>query len=254
MLICIDIGNTNIVIGCYDGETQIFQSRISTNTALTSDEYAVSLHGILNLHSVAVNAFDGAVVSSVVPALTRAMANAIETVTGIRPLSIDKLTKTGLHIVLDNPDELGGDLIAAAVAAKSRYPLPCIVLDLGTATTMMVLAANGDYLGGAIVPGLKVSLDALVSRTSMLVGISLDAPKQVIGANTVDSMKSGVIFGYASLIDGMCARIADQLGAKPTVVATGGLSNAVIPHCNTAIVFDDNLLMDGLRLLYEMNT
>lgn len=253
MIFCVDIGNTNIVLGCYRGDELVFQSRVSTDRSLMSDQYAVEFYNILGLHRIDRSAITGAAVSSVVPALTEAVAQAVQTSVGIRPMVLDAHTKTGLDIKLDVPGELGSDLAATAVAAKSRYPLPCVVVDMGTATTITVLDKGGAFLGGAIVPGLRVSLESLVSRTSMLVGISLDAPPAVIGTNTVDSMKSGSVIGAAAMLDGMVARIAAQLGQDPFVVATGGLAATVMPHCTTAITLDDNLLMDGIRLIYEMN-
>lgn len=253
MTFCVDIGNTNIVLGCYRGDKLVFQSRISTDRSQMSDQYAVEIHSILELHGIDHAGIHGAVVSSVVPALTESVASAIETAVGIRPMVLDADTDTGLVVKLDVPSELGSDLAATAVAAKSRYPLPCVIIDMGTATTITVLDKEGAFLGGAIVPGMRVSLESLVSRTSMLVGISFDAPPQVIGTNTVDSMKSGSVIGSAAMLDGMLARIENQLGQKPFVVATGGLAPVVMPFCDTPITLDDDLLMDGIRLIYEMN-
>lgn len=253
MILCLDIGNTNIVIGCFSGNEQIFQSRISTDVSLTGDQYAVELQGILRLHNSNPADFNGAIVSSVVPALTDALVTATQKVVGIVPMTIGKNTDTGLTVKIDNPSELGADFKSTAVAAKEKYPLPCIVIDMGTATTFTVLSAAGEFIGAAIAPGLRVSVESLVSRTSMLVGISLEAPQKVIGANTPDSMKSGSVFGAASMVDGMCRRMADELGQEPSVIATGGIAGIVAPHCTTDIILDENLLMDGMRLIYEMN-
>jgi type III pantothenate kinase len=253
MIICIDVGNTNIVIGGYEGERSVFQSRIATDLSLTGDQYAVALDGALRLNSAAARAFTGGVVSSVVPALTELLAAAAKRVTGVAPMIVGPGTHTGLELRIDNPGELGGDLKAAAVAAKSKYPLPCIIIDMGTATTFTALAADGAFLGGAIVPGLKVSVESLVSRTSMLVGIPLSAPQTAIGSNTVDCMKSGAVLGAAAMVDGMCARIAAELGQKPCIVATGGLAHIVVPRCEAEISLDENLVMDGLRTIYEIN-
>lgn len=253
MFFCVDIGNTNIVLGCYRGEQLVFQSRVSTDRLQMSDEYAVEFHSILVLYNINKADITGAAVSSVVPALTEPVAQAVQTAVGIQPMILDAQTKTDLTVKLDTPSELGSDLAAAAVAAKTRYPLPCVIIDMGTATTLTVLDKGGAFLGGAIVPGVRVSLESLVSRTSMLVGISLDAPANVIGANTVDCMKSGSVIGSAAMLDGMLDRIGQQLGEQPTVVATGGFAPTVIPHCRWDIAFDDDLLMDGIRLIYEMN-
>lgn len=253
MVFCMDIGNTNIVLGCYRGDQLVFQSRVATDRSLMSDQYAVEIHSILSLHGIDTAEVRGAAVSSVVPALTESVAQAVETAVGVRPMVLDAQTKTGLDIRLDTPAELGSDLAATAVAAKQRYALPCVIIDMGTASTITVLDKSGAFLGGAIVPGVRLSLESLVSRSAMLVGISLDAPPCVIGANTVDCMKSGSVFGSAAMLDGMLTRIEARLGQKPSVVATGGFASVIVPHCVWDITLDDNLLMDGIRLIYEMN-
>ena len=253
MILCLDVGNTNIVVGCYEGQKQLFQSRLFTNTSLTSDQYAVQLEGILRLNGADISAFDGAAISSVVPPLTTALSAAIEQVIGVVPMAIVSDTKTGLDVKLDKPDELASDLKATAVAALVKYQLPCVIIDMGTATTMTVLDKDGSFLGGAIIPGLRVSLESLVSRTSLLVGIALDSPNHTIGRNTIDSMKSGTVIASAAMLDGMCSRMAQELGQTPSVVATGGLAKTVVPHCKTDIILDENLLMDGILLIYGMN-
>ncbi len=254
MILCIDIGNTNIVLGCYDGGSLVMSSRISTDKNRMSDQYAVELRDILKLYGIDPARISGAIVSSVVPALTESMAAAVRHATSARPLILSRaLYEKELDIRLDNPLEIGADLVAAAVAAKHKYPLPCIVIDMGTATKITALSADGAFLGGAILPGVRTSTDALVSRTSTLPDISLEAPEKALSTNTADCMKSGVVFGAASMLDGMCARMARELGAQPTVVATGGLAARVTPYCETPIINDDMLLLDGLRYIYELN-
>ncbi len=253
MIFCIDIGNSNIVMACYNDCTPVFQSRISTNRSLTADEYAVLLHGVLQLHDITERDIDGAAISSVVPSLTETMRAAIKKVTDVDAMIVGPDSKTGLEILIDSPKELGGDLVATAVAAKNRYPLPCVVIDMGTATTFTVLGRNGAMLGGAITPGLRVAVESLVSRTSMLVGIAFDAPEKVISTNTIDCLKSGAVYGTAASIDGMCSRIEKELGEKPTIVATGGLASTIIPHCEASILLDENLLMDGILQIYQTN-
>lgn len=254
MIFCIDIGNTNIVLGCYDGDKLPLFSRISTDRSRMSDQYAVEIKDILTLYSITPADIDGAIVSSVVPSLTVPVAAAVKRAVGVEPLILKRSLYRDLDIKLDNPKEIGADLVAAAVAAKEKYPLPCIIIDMGTATTITALDKNGAFLGGAILPGVRVATDALISRTSTLVGISLEAPEAAIGRSTVDSMKSGAVFGTASMLDGMCERIAKELGGKATVVATGGLAAVIEPHCKTDIILDDMLLLEGLKLIYEKHT
>lgn len=253
MLLTIDVGNTNITLGVYEGKNLKMTGRIATEIKNTADQYAVELKNILALKGVDIADIDGAVIGSVVPAVGSALTGAIGTACGITPLVLGPGIKTGLNILIDNPAQLGADLAAGGVAAAAKYPMPCIVFDLGTATTVSVLDKNGAMLGGAIAAGLATTLHALTSRTASLPGISIEAPGKVIGSNTVDCMKSGLIFGAAAMMDGMCERIEEELGEKATVVATGGLSSVVAPFCRRAIICDDDLLLEGLRLIFERN-
>ena len=253
LLLCIDIGNTNIVLGGYRGEELLFISRIATDRLRTGDQYAVELRDILLLNGVDPEEFEGAMLSSVVPSLSMALSFAAERVLGVKPLQLIPGIKTGLNIRIDNPAETGPDLVAAAVAAKAKYPLPIIVIDMGTATTITVVNKKGDFIGGAIMPGLRVSLDALVGKTSLLTGIALSAPDKAIGTNTADCMRSGAVFGMAGMIDSLCERFKAELGEDATVVATGGLCPVIVPNCSTEITVDDHLLVEGLRLIYERN-
>ncbi|MEA4912144.1 MAG: type III pantothenate kinase [Oscillospiraceae bacterium] len=254
MIVCVDIGNTNTVIGCYDGDALVMASRIATDRNRMSDEYAVVFSDILGLYHIPASGITGGIVSSVVPALTEPVAEAVRHACGVQPKILCRaLYEDLLEIRLDNPLEIGADLVAAAVAAKHKYPLPCIVIDMGTATKITALSADGAFLGGAILPGLRISTDALVARTSTLTDISLEAPARVLSSNTADCMKSGAVYGAAAMLDGMCARMARELGAQPTVVATGGLAARVTPYCETEIIGDATLLLDGLRIIFEAN-
>lgn len=253
MIICVDIGNTNIVVGSFENKQLRFQCRLSTDLSRTSAQYAVELAGILRLHECDSAAVHGAVVGSVVPRLISPMAEALRMVTGADPLILSAQTLTGLRLALDNPAELGADLKATAVAALAKYPLPCIVIDMGTATTFSVLSADGVLLGGAIAPGLRVSLESLVSHASMLVDVALEPPQHAIGTDTADCIRSGAVLGTASMVDGLCARMSAELSTSPCIVATGGLAHIIAPFCHSNIILDENLLLEGLRMIYEMN-
>ncbi len=253
MILAIDIGNTNIVIGCIDQEKIYFVERVSTDREKTALEYATVFKLVLDLYSIEPGSIGGSIISSVVPPVNRAVCDAVQKVIGREPMLVGPGVKTGLNIVIDNPAQLGSDLVVNAVAALREYPAPLIIIDLGTATTMSAVDEKGNYLGGAIIPGVRVALDSLVSRTSQLSRISLDAPKKAIGRNTIECMKSGSILGNAAMLDGMIDRFNEELGADATVVATGGLSQFIIPHCKHKIIYDDGLLLKGLWYIYERN-
>lgn len=254
MILAIDIGNTNIVIGCIDKERIYFVERVSTDREKTALEYGVIFKLVMDLHQIESGSIEGGIVSSVVPPVNHAICEAVRKVIGITPMLVGPGVKTGLNIQIDNPAQLGSDLVVNAVAALKEYPAPLIVIDLGTATTMSAIDAKGNYLGGVIFPGVQVALDSLVSRTSQLSRISLDAPKKAIGRNTIESMKSGSILGNASMLDGMIDRFHEELQAEATVVATGGLSQFIIPYCRHEIIYDDGLLLKGLWYIYEKNS
>ncbi len=253
MLLAIDVGNTNITIGAYKDTELVFTARMSTDRNITSDQYAIGLNSILRLNDVKPSVFSGSIISSVVPPLTAPLQKAIERLTGVSPMVVGPGVKTGLNILIDNPAQLGADLAAVSVAARAFYPLPNVVCDLGTASTITVLDANGSMIGGAIYPGIRTSLNALVNNTSLLQLISFDAPKRVIGRDTVECMQSGVIFGAAALLDGMIMRIERELGQPVTAIATGGLSQSIITYCERKFEYNENLLLEGLRLIYERN-
>ena len=256
MILAVDIGNTNIVVGGYEGEKLRFSVRLSTDPARTSYEYAATLENVLGFYQVDLPAVEGAIVSSVVPPLSTALCQAVTLLCpGVEPMLVGAGMKTGLNIRIDNPRELGADLLAAAVGAMTKYPLPVIVVDLGTATKILVVDETKSFLGGSIMAGVMISLRALSSDTAQLPHISLDSPvRQVIGTNTIDCMKSGTVLGAASMLDGMIQRYREAMGEGATVVACGGLAPAIIPYCRTDIIRDDDLLLDGLLALYHKNT
>lgn len=252
MVLTIDIGNTNIVVGGADEKIK-FVSRIATDKNRTEFEYAIMLKGIISMYKSDSEFIEGAIISSVVPPLTSVMEKAVEMVCSKKPLIVGPGIKTGLNIKTDNPASLGSDLVVDAVAALAEYKPPIIIIDMGTATTMSVIDKNSHYIGGAIIPGMVISQNALSANTSQLPYISISAAERVIGRNTVESMKSGMIFGTASMLDGMIDRICDELGTKAAVIATGGLSGTVIPHCRRKIIYDKELLLKGLYILFKKN-
>ena len=254
MIIAIDIGNTNIVLGCLDPDTGelFFTSRLASDRVKTSDEYASLMRNMFILNQVERHNIEGSIISSVVPALTVTMKDAIRQLCGRESLVVGAGLKTGLNIVMDNPAQLGSDLVTDAVAA-AEYPKPLLIFDLGTATTLSVVDKRGSYIGGMIMPGISLSLEALSSRTSQLPHISLEGPKRLIGTNTVDCMKSGIVYGSAAMLDGMIARVTRELGEKPTVVATGGLAPHITKYCESEIICDNTLILKGLRILYNKN-
>lgn len=253
MILAIDIGNTNIVIGCFEGSSIKFMERLSTNHKATELEYAILFKNVLEIYSVTPSQLDGGIISSVVPSLTNVVKNAMGKLSKSRILVVGPGVKTGLSIMTDNPGQLGADLVVDAVACINEYPLPAVIFDMGTATTISVVDKSKNYLGTVIMPGVEISLGSLVGGTSQLPKISLDAPKRVIGTNTSDSMKSGIIFASASSIDGMIDRIENELGEKTTVIATGGLAGTIVPYCRHEIILDDELLLKGLSVIYNKN-
>lgn len=253
MILAIDMGNTNIVVGCIRDNNILFVERISTDLLKTELEYAVSFKTVFELYGIDSGEIHGAIISSVVPPLTVIIGSAVEKIIGKKPMVVGPGVKTGLNILMDNPKTVGADLIVDAVAGISEYGAPLIVIDMGTATTISVIDRDRNYIGGMIIPGLRVSMDSLVNRTSQLPRIGFEAPDKVIGTNTVDCMKSGIINGNASMLDGMIERIHSELGYKTKVVATGGLAKVVIPMCKHEIINDDSLLLKGLNIIYNKN-
>lgn len=254
MILAIDMGNTNTVIGGIDDNATYFIERITTDQGRTDTEYAVSIKNILEMHRIPISSIEGAILSSVVPPLNSTILNAVEKVTGFPALLVGSGMKTGINILMDNPKTVGSDQIVDAVAASHEHPLPLIVIDMGTATTLCAVDKKGNYTGGVILPGLNVSLNSLSSKAAQLPYISLEVPGRVIGKNTIDCMRSGIIYGNADMIDGILDRMAAELGEEPTVIATGGLSRFITPLCRHNIIVDDALLLKGLLILYRKNT
>ncbi len=254
MLLTVDMGNTNITLGAYRSKELLLVTRLATDRRKTADQYAVEILDILKLHGIQAYSFSCSIMSSVVPELTAEMASALRMITGKNAIILGPGTKTGLNILIDNPAQVGSDLVAGAVAAANLYPLPCLVVDLGTATKISLVDKNGDFCGCTIAAGVSISLEALASKTSQLPNIHLTAPARVVGKNTVDSMQSGTVFGTAAMIDGLCDRIEEEIKEKAaSIVATGGLAEGIIKSCKREIIFNRELILEGLRIIYEKN-
>ena len=253
MILAIDIGNTNSVVGCIDEEKIYFTERLSTVHTKTELEYAVDIKTVLDIYHIKRTDIEGCIISSVVPQITDIAKLAAEKILKKEVMVLGPGVKTGLNIVMDNPGQLGADLVADAVAGLASYPVPLVVIDMGTATTISVVNSKKQYVGGMIMPGVGISLDALTARASQLSGISIDAPRHIIGKNTIECMKSGVLYSNAAALDGIIDRIEEELGEKTTVIATGGLAKKIVPHCRKEIILDEELLLKGLMLIYRKN-
>ena len=253
MILTVDIGNSNINFGVFsDGEIKLV-ARIATDRAKTEFEYAAAIASALEIYSIEKNEIDGAIISSVVPPINNAIKKAISLLYGVNALLVGPGVKTGINIHCDNPASVGADIICACVAAHYIYGSPSMVVDMGTATKMMVMNDKGAFIGVSIIPGVMVSLDALARHTAQLPMVSLEAPKNVIGKNTQDCMKSGIVFGNASMIDGMIDRICEEYGSPLPVYATGGLSSLITPYCKHNITYDEFLVLKGLEIIYKKN-
>lgn len=254
MIAAIDIGNTNVVIGCLENGEIKFTARLRTDIKKSDCEYASLLMDMFSLHDISPECIEGSIITSVVPPMRAVMQSAMKRLTGKTPLMVGAGVKTGLNILTDNPAQVGSDLIVGAVAALNKYPLPLLIFDFGTATTAVALDEAGNYIGYMIIPGLRSSVDSLSSKTSQLPRISLEAPATLLGKNTVDAMRAGALFGNAAMVDGIIERAELEIfGRIPTVVATGGLARSVAAHCRHNIICDDDLLLHGLWLLYQKN-
>ena len=253
MILAVDVGNTNIVLGCIEDGEILNIVRIQTSATQTADEYAIKLKDILEIYGISPTGFEGAIMSSVVPPVFNSVKTGVIKVIRKQPMVVGPGLKTGLNIHMDVPSQVGSDRIVIAVAALAEYEAPMILMDLGTATTIEVVEPNNMYLGGIIFPGVRVSLDALTSRTAQLPGISLDKPKHVIGKNTVDCMRSGMMYGTAAMLDGLVERIEAELGHKSTLIATGGLAQFITPLCKREIILEKDLLLKGLNVIYKKN-
>ncbi len=253
MILTIDIGNTNIVVGGIDKDKTHFIERISTVRTKTELEYAIDIKLLLDINKIKADQIEGGIISSVVPQITNIVKIAAEKILKTEVMVLAAGVKTGLNIKIDNPAQLGADLVANAVAGIHNYPVPLIIIDMGTATTLSVVDEKKQYIGGMILPGPRISLDALTARASQLSGISLEAPKNIVGKNTIECMKSGIVYSNAAAMDGMIERIEEEIGCKATVVATGGLAKSIIPHCKREVILDEELMLKGLYIIYEKN-
>ena len=254
MILSIDIGNSNINIGAYCDGGLLFLTHIVSEAGKTEVEYAVLLHHILHLHRLSEQNLKGAVISSVVPQLSPVLKAAVQLTSPVPVMQIGPGVKTGLNIRIDNPAQLGADIVAAAVGAFEKYPLPVIIVDFGTATKISIVDRSRSFIGGSIMPGVRVSLDALSNRAAQLPHISLEPPAPVIGTNTIDCMKSGVLLGSASMIDGMIERYEEKAGPAASIVATGESVDAVAPFCRHKLLVDKTLRLDGLYAVWKKNT
>ena len=253
MILGIDIGNTNIVLGGFQGREILFEARMATDQLKTSDQYCAELKNMLALFEVTPEMIDGSIVSSVVPPVLNSVKTAIRKLTGKTCLVVGPGIRTGLNIRVENPAEVGSDLIVAAVAAIQEYGAPLLLVDMGTATTITAVDASGTFLGGCICPGVKISMEALTGRTAQLPGISLEEPQRAIGRNTRDCMRSGIMFGAAAMLDGLLDRMEAELGVPVKVIATGGIARFVIPLCRRKMIYDRSLMLKGLGLLWRRN-
>ena len=253
MILAIDIGNTNIVLGCIQDEKQLFSARIASDRNKTADQYALDIDGILALHGVEPKSIEGGILSSVVPYLQTVIPAAIRLLCGFDLMIVGPGIRTGLNIRMDNPASVGSDLIVAAVAARAKYPTPIAIVDMGTATTLSVIVNDNEYVGGMIIPGLWTSMNALSAHAAQLPYIDLNGPAKLVGTNTIDCMRSGAINGTAAMLDGLIDRLEAELKKPVTPIITGGLSELIAPSCLHPFRLEPDILIDGLQILYEKN-
>ena len=253
MILTIDVGNSNIVISSVDGEKIVFEGRIRTDATKTSDEYSMDIKALLDINGIDYKGIEGCIIASVVPQVLNSIQTAVKKLTGKQSLVVGPGLKTGLNIKIENPAQTGADLVVGCVAALREHKPPMIVVDMGTATTMVVLDETGALIGGCICPGVKISMEALTGKTALLPGLQLDQPKRAIGRNTIDCMRSGIMMGNACMLDGMVERMEAELGQKTTVIATGGIAKFITPLCKTPMIYDKDLIIKGLAALYHDN-
>ncbi|GMR02286.1 MAG: type III pantothenate kinase [Acidimicrobiia bacterium] len=253
MLLTIDVGNTQVALGMFDGEKLIGHWRVSTEPEATIDEMRWQMAGILGADGFAQSDIRGVAISSVVPAITTSLRRVAPHITSGDVVVVEPGTRTGVAIEIDNPREVGADRVVNAVAARERHGAPAIVVDFGTSTNFDVIGREGSYVGGAIAPGLEVSTEALVSGTAALRRVEFEEPRSVIGKGTVEAIQSGALYGHAGLVDGIVERIAKELGGDVKRVATGGLASTIVPHCRSVDTIDPYLTLEGLRIIYNLN-
>ncbi|RYG80173.1 type III pantothenate kinase [bacterium] len=253
MLLVIDVGNTNIVYGLFDGPNLVHQFRVESGRGRTADEYAVVLRQLLAMNGIEPGAVKAAILASVVPSLTEPMAALVQRAFGLEALVVGPGIRTGMAILYENPREVGADRIVNAVAAYERFKDGVVVVDFGTATTFDCVTPKGEYLGGVIAPGIQISADALFARAAKLPRVEIAKPPKVVGRNTLHSMQSGIVYGYVGLVDGIVERLREELGYPCAVIATGGLARLIAPLSRTIQDVDDVLTLTGLYLLYARN-
>lgn len=254
MILAIDIGNSNIVFGVHNGEKFLFSSYVKADPLRTETEHAVLLSNIMKINHIDAASIDGVAISSVVPNLTEVMRQAVSLITDAPIMAVGPGVKTGLNIKIDNPSALAADFCCTAVGAITKYPLPAIIIDMGTATKITVVNEKREYIGGAIASGIMLSLGALAKSTALLPAVGFSPNIKVIATETTDAMLSGSILGTASMVDGMVSRFEKEIGEVKTVVACGGLASVIVPHCSRKILLDKDLLLDGLIAIYQKNT
>lgn len=253
MILAVDIGNTNIVVGFLDKTNIVAQGRIGTDKRKTEMDFLINFRLMIQVYGINIKDIEGAILSSVVPEITHEVSQALELLLKKKPFIIGHGIKTGLNIKIDNQKTLGADRVCDAVCVIEEYKTPAIIIDMGTATTLSVIDKDNNHIGGMIIPGIKTSLDSLSSHASQLPFISLEAPKHLIGKNTVECMQSGMIYGTASMIDGLIDRIKEELGEDTSVISTGGLARLIIPYSKHEITYDPNILLKGLYYIYKKN-
>lgn len=253
MLLAIDAGNTNVKMGVFRGSDLLVQWRLTTDHNQSSDEYGAQVQKLFDRSSLDINEIDGVAIASVVPPVNPSLTRMVEVLFGLTPLFVDHSTDTGLEIHYDSPSELGADRIVDAVAAVARYGAPCIVVNFGTATTFNAISSRGEFLGGAISPGLFTCADALYERAAKLPRVEFERPARAIGKSTVQALQSGLYFGYSGLIDRVIEEILESMGGSPRIIATGGLANLLRYASQYIDEVDETLTLDGLRLVYERN-
>ena len=254
MILALNIGNTHILLGVWQQDQLLFRATLSAETSRSTDEYAIQLLSLFSLHGLRPDQLEGAILSSVVPSLTARLRQAVQQLCQLRVMTVGPGLKTGLQMHMDDPAQLGGELVCCAVAARALGPLPCVAVLMDTAISMVALDKNGVLCGGAILPGVRTGYDALCERTAQLTQIELRAPAcGVLGTNSVACMQAGAVFGTASMLDGMLERFSLALNGEAACVATGAFAPVALPHCRHAVRYEEHLVLDGLRLLYEKN-
>ena len=253
MLLVFDVGNTNIKLGLFEGEELVMIARTSTVESKTGDELALEIKGIFEVYGFDVNKVEGTIISSVVPQVLTNLKRAVKLLFRMEPLVVGPGLKTGINLKIDNPASAGADLVTGCVGAAELYKLPCIAISMGTATAIFVIDENKSMIGGAIVPGVGTSLNALIKEGALLPSVGITAPEKVVGKNTDECMRSGIVIGTAAMIDGMIDRMEEETSFKCSLVATGGLASEIIPSCKHKIELRDDLMLQGLRLIYEKN-